>query len=175
MPLIVEDGTGKTNADSFISVADATTYHSNRGNADWAALASDTVREQCLRKATDYMERAFKFRWAGYRTTSTQALSWPRADVPIPDAPAVFAGYPGFLESDELPVTIANACAELALKASAGELLADLTQMKTRVVVGPIETEYAPHSPQAKRYPAIEAMLAPYLSMAAGTVVGVRA
>ena len=52
MSLVVEDGTGKADAESYISVADADTYHSNRGNTDWAALTT-TEKEQLLRGATD--------------------------------------------------------------------------------------------------------------------------
>ena len=35
MALEVEDGTGKSTAESYISVADATTYHTARGNSTW--------------------------------------------------------------------------------------------------------------------------------------------
>lgn len=51
MSLVTEDGTAKADAESYCTVAFATTYHSDRGNAAWAALASDTVREQLLRPA----------------------------------------------------------------------------------------------------------------------------
>ena len=83
MSLIVEDGSIVTGAESYISVADASTYHTARGNAAWAALASDAVREQCLRKATDYMEQVYRSRWQGCRVGETQALSWPRYDVEV--------------------------------------------------------------------------------------------
>ena len=53
MTLVIEDGTGKSNAESYISVADADTYHSNRGNTDWAALTT-AEKERLLRIATDY-------------------------------------------------------------------------------------------------------------------------
>jgi len=38
MTLIVEDGTVVPNADSYLSVADADTYHQTRGNGAWFAL-----------------------------------------------------------------------------------------------------------------------------------------
>ena len=46
MTLIVEDGTGLANAESYVSVADATTYHANIGNTAWAAITSDATKEQ---------------------------------------------------------------------------------------------------------------------------------
>ena len=66
MSLIVEDGTGKSNAESYISVADADTYHSNRDNTDWAALTT-AEKERLLRIATDYMVAVYRLRWDGYR------------------------------------------------------------------------------------------------------------
>lgn len=163
MALEVEDGTGKSTSESYISVADASTYHTARGNAAWAALASDAVREQCLRKATDYMVSMYRDRWQGYRTNAdTQALCWPRYDVCI-------EGYT--LDSDVIPEPVKRACAELALKASAGELSPDLTQAVTREKIGPIETEYDRTSPQYTRYRAIDAMLSPYLKAASGGIM----
>lgn len=156
MALIVEDGTGKTNAESFISVADATTYHAARGNAAWAALASDTIREQCLRRATDYMEQAYRNRWAGYRVTSTQSLSWPRSWVPMEDVDYIATYYP----NDAVPVLVANACAELALKAATATLLSDQSQMVTSESVGPLAVTYDKYSNQEIRYASVDAMLA---------------
>ncbi len=162
MSLEVELGTGSATAESFISVADASTYHTARGNAAWAALASDTVREQCLRKATDYMEQVYRSRWQGWRKTEDQALCWPRYDV-------IVEGY--LVDSDSVPEIVKRACAELALKASAADLAPDLTQGVVREQVGPIAVEYDKNSPQATRYKAIDAMLAPFLKSGGGCSV----
>lgn len=175
MALIVEDGTGKADAESFISVSDASTYHTARGNAAWAALASDTVREQYLRQATDYMQQVYQLRWAGYSVSTTQALSWPRSWVPIIDSPNGYGTSPSYYSDSAVPTAVKNACAEMALKASSGTLLADLTQQKKSVKIGPIETEFDNFSPQAKRYTAIDSMLRPYLSKNANQVQTVRA
>lgn len=154
MSLIVEDGSIVTGAESYISVTDASTYHTARGNAAWAALASDTVREQCLRKATDYMEQVYRSRWQGCRVGETQALSWPRYDVEV-------EGYA--IDSDVVPDAVKRACAELALKVSSAELLADQSQGVLSEQVGPIAVTYDKSSPQRVRYPAIDAVLSPYL------------
>jgi hypothetical protein len=162
MALVVETGTGSASAESYISVADASTYHTNRGNAAWAALASDTVREQCLRKATDYMEQAYRLRWLGYRHSETQALSWPRNEVERTDAG--YLNYFSYYPDDEVPTEVKNACAELALKAASGELLPDLTQGVVREKVDVLEVEYDKYSPQSPRYTAIDRLLAQFLS-----------
>ena len=81
MSLICEDGSGKSDSESYISVADASSYHTARGNTAWAALATDALREAALRRATDYMRQAYRSRWQGYKVNEDQALDWPRYDV----------------------------------------------------------------------------------------------
>jgi hypothetical protein len=181
MALIVEDGTGKSDAESFIAVADATTYHAARGNAAWAALASDTVREQMLRKATDYMEQVYRQRWKGQRVTATQALSWPRAWVSRDDYYRTGSVPPDSIDgsfyypSDEVPAEVARACAELALRAIDGDLAADQETPVTSETVGPISVTYAEGARQSKIYPAVAAMLAPFLEASGGRIKVSRA
>jgi len=164
MTLIVEDGTGKAGAEAYISVADASTYFTNRGNTAWGSISTEALQEAYLRQATDYMTQIYRDRWEGVRFTQDQALDWPRSgatrdswSVPI----------------DEVPVEVQNACAELALKASSGELAPDLTQGVIREKVDVIEVEYDKYSPQYTRYRSIDAMLSPYLSAtSSGACVG---
>jgi hypothetical protein len=153
MSIITETGTASTASESLSSVSDATAYFLARGNAAWSALTNE-VMEQCLRKATDYLEAVYSQRWAGTRTTSTQALSWPRYNVFV-------NGY--VTPSSTIPRAIVNACSELALKAAAGELLADTTQQKIRTKVDVLEVEYDKYSPQSPKFLMIESMLRPYL------------
>ena len=159
MALIVEDGSIVTGAESYISVADASTYHSNRGNTAWASLSTDAIREQCLRKATDFMRQAYRSRWQGYKVNEDQALDWPRYGVEV-------EGYA--VDSDIVPTEVKNACAELALKASSADLNPDLTQGVLSEQVGSISVTYDKNSPQRTRYAAIDAMLAPYLKAGGG-------
>ena len=159
MSLIVEDGSVVTGAESYISVADASNYHTVRGNTAWAALTTDALREAALRKATDYMRQAYRSRWQGYKVNEDQALDWPRYGVEV-------EGYA--VDSDIVPTEVKNACAELALRASAADLNPDLTQGVAREKVGQIEVEYDKASPQFTRYKAIDALLSPYLKAGGG-------
>jgi hypothetical protein len=169
MSLIVEDGTGLANAESYISVADADTYFSNRGNAAWAAL-STAQKEQDLRKATDYIGQVYRMRWNGTRVSGVQALDWPRAYVSRDDINyingegyVVINGY-YYWPSDEVPTLVKNACAELAFRASVADLSPDIGQRVLREKVDVIEIEYADHGPQYATYRAIDNMLAPFLA-----------
>ena len=106
----------------------------------------------------------YRNRWQGLRAYPTvQALDWPRTGVVVD---FVTVDY------DTVPVEVAFACAELALKASAADLAPDLTQGVVREQVGPIAVEYDRNSPQATRYKAIDAMLQPFLKSGGGASIG---
>lgn len=155
MSIVVEDGSGLANAEAYISVADADTYHGNRGNAAWAALAT-SAKEAALRQATDFMAT---LRWSGVRATATQALDWPRAGTEL-------NGFP--IAANVVPAAVARACAELALRATAGSLSPDAEPVVLETTVGPLTTKYAPPAAAsaADQYPAVVAMLAGLLASA---------
>ena len=173
MALIVEDGTGKTDAESYISVADADTYFTNRGNATWAAL-STAQKEQSLRKATDYMQATYGLRWDGIRVSTAQALDWPRAYVEVKQATAGYSTLPGYYVDNAVPAVVAHACAELAVRASAADLLADVGAQVKQKTVGPISVTYADGARQTTQYEIVDRMLAP-LFRAGGGIPVVRA
>jgi len=158
MALIVEDGSAKSDAESYISVADADTYHTSyTGSADWSG-ASEAAREIALRKATLYLDLRCQGKWLGARYTEDQALAWPRMNVPDQD---------GFLYAvDEIPVALKRATAEAALRVIAGDdLLGVITEPGTvegeSVKVGPVtETiNYVGGKPSSYVYPKIEALI----------------
>jgi hypothetical protein len=104
MSLIVEDGTGLANAESYVSVAAATTYHANFGNAAWLDLDPAT-QEIYLRKATRDLDVLFGRTYLSTMLTTTQALLWPRVGYTTCDGVYVTG----------VPVALANVVAELAL------------------------------------------------------------
>ena len=160
--LVVEDGTGLADANSYASVAEADTYFENRGNAAWAAL-STTNKQTALIRATDYMIQAYRPNWKGLRNTDTQALDWPREYVQRIDSTGGYGPYPSYYPDDVVPVEIKQACMELASRASTDTLAPDLEQLTIREKVGPIEVEYSEFSPQYVRFRAVDNLLAPFL------------
>jgi hypothetical protein len=160
MAIIVEDGTGRADAETYISVTAADTYHSQRGNTAWASLAIE-AKEAALRKAADYMTAAYGPRWAGERVSASQALDWPRFDV-------VARGFS--IASNIVPAEVERACAELALRASTADLSPDIGQRAVREKVDVIEVEYDRYSPQFTQFRAVDNMLAPFLSDLGGAV-----
>jgi len=159
--LIVETGTGMAGAESYVTVAEADTYHTARGNeASWSDLDTD-VKEQFLRRATDYMIEVYRQRWKGRRLNFTQALDWPRYGVQVEDIG--YDRYIAYLPANSVPQAVKNACAELALRAKSGELSPDIKREVVEKTIGPIRTVYAAGAPQYVRYRAIDNLLAPML------------
>lgn len=167
MTIIVEDGSIVSGAESYCTVATADTYHSNRGVAAWAALTT-AQKEEALRRATDYMTQVYRDKWEGNRVIYSQALDWPRVGVVVYYGPHLWRE----VDDDTVPLEVAYACAELALKASSATLYADQTQGVVREKIGPLETEYDRSSPIAVRYKAVDGILRPYLMQTNG--IGVR-
>lgn len=165
MALIVEDGTGLTDAEAYISVADADTYFAARGNAAWSAL-DEAGKEAALRLGFDYMGAVYGQRWKGCRVSATQAGDWPRDGVCVD-------GYE--LPDDEVPLQVARANAELAVRASAGSLLEDQGAQVKSEQVGPIAVSYMDGARQAIKYAAVDAMVAALLRGGANMVPVVRA
>lgn len=167
MALIVETGGALADAESFISVADATTYHANRGNAAWALLTT-AQQEEALRKATDYMEQVYRMRWAGYRTTGTQSLSWPRTLVPQPDAPGGYRQWPFYYATDVVPNLVKLACASLALRAATTTLAPDLGRETKTETVDVVSVTYKDVERPFVKYREIDNMLAVFFAPSSG-------
>lgn len=170
MALIVEDGTGKADAESYTSVADADSYHTLRGNIDAWSDVDD--KEVLLRSATDYMLQVYRSRWKGYRTNEVQALDWPRAWVENPDSP--FAYGVAYYADDIVPVEVVNACSELALVANGGALLNNLTEGQSSVKIGPISVTYDDQGREQTKYASVDAMLKVFLILSGSSMKVVR-
>lgn len=165
MSIIVEDGTGKSDAESYCTVAYCDDYFSKRNNTSWAALDTET-KEGCLRLATDYMVQIYRNKWNGRRVLTTQSLDWPRVGVVISDfTQTQFTSY-GLFQVDYtiVPEEVKKACAELANRASIAVLSVDQTQSVTEETVGPITVKYDTNSPDIVRYNVIDNLLKVYMS-----------
>lgn len=122
MTLIVEDGSGIANAESYAAVAFADDYAARFGNVAWA-LADGATKESALRRATQYINTRYVF--DGKPLTATQALAWPRTVAPWPVA------------------AVQSATCELAARALDGALYTDQADAPvTEESVGPVTVKY---------------------------------
>lgn len=79
MTVIVEDGSGVTNANSYISIADADVYFGTRLYSDDWTGATELVKEAALLHATMLIDNYVK--WLGVKSDSDQSLAWPRVGI----------------------------------------------------------------------------------------------
>lgn len=150
MALIVEDGTGKDDAESYVSVVDLKAYADARGLS--YGSASDLTLEQKLREAATYIDA--RYRYKGSRTKAAQALEFPR------DALVDWSG----LTVTGVPRRVKQAACELAIKALAEPLYVDLDRggkVKSESV-GSLSTTYADDAPVGKVWTVADNLLKPY-------------
>lgn len=76
MALIVEDGTGLANADSYVSLVNARLFATDYGIS---LPVDDTEAEIALRQGAQYVDLS-EPRFTGERLSDDQALAWPRVD-----------------------------------------------------------------------------------------------
>jgi hypothetical protein len=108
--LIKEDGTGKSDANSYAHLDDGEIYH--RGllySSAWDA-ATDDDRTEALVMATRLIDAEYQFH--GYSAKAEQALSWPRQRCPDPDE--LREDGDGYLPSDAVPKRVRDATCEMA-------------------------------------------------------------
>jgi hypothetical protein len=148
--LIVEDGSVVSGADSYVSIADCTTYHAAQGNPAWAA-AAEADQETALRRATKWLDNYYRGRWTGVKSDEDQALAWPRSQAVDEDGCSI--------DDDEIPQVVKDAACEAALRALSATLDPDISRIKSRVKVGPIEVDYDLGSPPWTEFAIIARLL----------------
>lgn len=78
--LVLEDGTGLTNSNSYSSLAAANAYFAASLYASTWTSTTDDFRQRALGMATTVIDRITEFR--GYQKSTEQALQWPRLECP---------------------------------------------------------------------------------------------
>lgn len=108
--MIVENGTGLTDSNSYVSVVFADDYFSARGVSGWVALTTEK-KEQALIRATDFIDNVFQ--WCGKKATVEQALRFPRVNI---------KDYEGNV-IEGIPTCLKQAVCDVALVTSSGKEL----------------------------------------------------
>jgi hypothetical protein len=159
--LTIEDGTGVTGANSYVSAATIRTYASYHGVTLPAAGTGVDPVEVLAIKATEYID-ARRDEFQGEKISSTQARQFPRSDVWVD----------GFLvDDDELPQCLLDAECQLACDAYAQSLFVNSTgRTVTSKTIGPLAWTYAESSGSAPQpvFPAADALLQPLLKPSFG-------
>ncbi len=150
MSFVVEDGTGKTDATSYVSLADADAYWVDRGNATWAA-ATNADKQIALISATEYLDA--RYMWSsGVKWSTGQALAWPRGGA--------YDRFGYGIDDDVVPEPVKAACCQLAVRALSDDLMDDQSQRLQQVKVdNAFEATFAPSSDPGTHYTIVDALL----------------
>lgn len=163
MSLVIETGASLSNANSYVSLVDATSYAVDYGLSSAWSMATEASQEEALRLGTQYIDLEYSDRFKGNKTTRDQALAWPRTNVVDSD---------GFTyNSDEMPVCLKYAVVEAAIRVLDGDSLLGVIEEPgiiryEKITAGTIEdeTEYVDGKSQVPSYPKIDALLRPILT-----------
>src|SRR5437879_4001006 len=118
LTLIKEDGTGRTDANSYASAADGDAYYDGHLYASAWTAATTANKEKALVFATRLIDSQFQFN--GYRVSDRQGLQWPRWKCPDPDGGLALIPIRllprgmGYVDLDIVPKPVKNATCEMA-------------------------------------------------------------
>lgn len=153
MTLIVEDGSGVTNANTYASVNTVDEYHAALGQDTWTG--TDAAKEAAILRAMRFIENQ---QYIGIKEDEYNPLEWPRWDAWDRN------GY--LIQNDVIPQNIINALCEAALVelVSPNALRATLVRGNAikRQKVDVIETEYFNSASSRNAYDAITMELGGY-------------
>lgn len=147
MALTVETGAGIVGANSYVSVAEARTYATDRG---LNLPAADADIEKLLIKSTDYVE-SFRERFRGTKANGPGYLQWPRLNV-------VIDGFE--IGITTIPKQLKDAQCQLAFELQTVDPTPTTSgQVIKREKVDVIETEYAVNYKQGASPPSLPKVL----------------
>jgi len=125
----VEDGTYKADATSYVSVAEFLQYCENRGKF-YSDQPVATIQAK-LNIATQYIDNLHVYE--GQKSTTTQALQFPRAEV---------IDRNGFDESGVVPTAVKWATCEAAAYEVDGNTLEEATELIESKSMGPVSVRF---------------------------------
>ena len=162
MAFTVEDGTGLTDSNSYVSVQEYRDYFADRGID--VLSETDVVIQGYLVQATDFLD--LQYEYVGWKLLDTQALQFPREAYDLET---------GLVVSLLVPKAIKNATIEITKQLKAGtDIYSDanlLLSSKTEKV-GPIEKSQSYKdmiTSAVDRFKQVNLLLKPYLATPAGT------
>ncbi len=148
--LVVEDGTGITNANAYLSVAEADSYFQARNNPSWNARNTPD-KEKAILYATAFLDGVFY--WLGHIKKNEQALGWPRI--------LVYDKEHRPIDTGSVPQKVKDATCELALEALDKPLSPSLARGGDvkRQKVASLEIEYFERAGSERTFPVVRQIL----------------
>lgn len=162
MSLIVEDGTGKSDAESYVTTNEVYVYLEKFYSDSNYLTATEDEQETFCRKATQYLDMKYYGKWNGVKSHQFQALDFPRTDLYIDE---------WLFPYDEIPQKLKDACAEVVQifvddddPLEAINDYGTVKKEKTTVAVITTEIEYAGGKSSYKKYPKVDNIVSALIS-----------
>src|ERR1035438_1328100 len=145
LTLIKEDGTGRTDANSYATVAEADWYFDGHLYASAWTAATAATKAAALVMATRLVDSQYQFN--GFRAHDAQALQWPRERCPDPDRNLVTSTtlspvLTNFVPTTQVPQGVASAVCEMAREL----LIVDRTASPPGEGIDSMATAHATHA-----------------------------
>lgn len=156
--IIVETGAIVANANSYVTVAEADTYWSDRNDTVWSDL-EPAAKQAALIIAAQYLE--WNYEWKGSRISSNQNLVWPRY---LPDGLDEDERY---IANNVVPPRVKSAQIELAyVQAVTGDLQPNVDSggLPTEVKLGPLSVKYATQPQTYRTFAIVDSLLSELVS-----------
>lgn len=164
---------GGASSNSYVTLSEMTTYMEARLNSGAFDDADPDDQNRALVEATRWLDT---LTWRGERTTSTQALQWPRQWALDPDSP-----IQDYYDEDAVPGRVKDAQRELAFQflvaGTTDAASLEPTRNVKRKKVDVIETEYFDARDTVTglaRFPSATRYIAPLLVSAGPSIKTVR-
>lgn len=167
MGIVVEDGTGLANANSYASENALGDYSDDRA----VKLASGDA-EAALVRASAALDALFGSRYPGYRTNGrSQGLMWPRTEATDAEGEEI--------ATDEIPQEIIAATCELAIRelTEAGSTMPDIEAggLPKRIKAGSVEIEKFGNAGVTAAFQIVDGIMASLLGAASNSFTATSA
>lgn len=165
MTIVVEDGTGLADANSYVSEDEADTYADDRGITAWTDSTAD--KEAALVRATTTLDATYRTRFTGSKLNGrAQALEWPRINA--------YDWLGNLLDDDEVPIEVRDATVELAIRelADPGSTMPDLDRAVRSLAAGSVRIEYAANARETTTFSIVGAIMSSLIGGGRTSMVG---
>lgn len=150
--IVVEDGTGLADANSYASENTADTYFDDRADTDWSSSSNDA--EAALIRATQALDILYRSKYPGTRVNGrSQGLEWPRQDA------TDINGYT--IAETEVPIEVIEATCELAKREriTPGSAMPDLERAVKSVKAGSVSVDFAANAREDTLYQIVDGIM----------------
>jgi hypothetical protein len=151
--MTIDATVGGENSNSFTTKDEANGYHLTRLHNDEWVDADISDQEKALQWATRLLDNLM---WLGRQWSDTQALRWPRIEVPDREG--------SYWDYNEVPTWLKNATAELAwLLIISDSTRESGTKGFHMIKVGPVTMQIAANDRSQSIYDAVMEMVRPFI------------